>query len=150
MQETVEDTHPLADLLRELREEAAIFCREEIALAKSELSEKANRLTRNAIFCGIGAGFAFAGLIVLLMGLSYLLTYLYVEWGMEVAVAGWLGPTSLGFIVALIGWALINKARHAIAREQIAPKQTIQSLRETKDWAQNKLHRTHTHETPAI
>lgn len=150
MQETIEEPHPLADLLRELRDEAAVFFREEIALAKTELTEKAGTLTRNAVYLGIGASIAFAGLIVLLIGLSYALIHLYAAMGLEPEVAGWLGPTSLGFVVALIGWALIGKARRAMGREQMTPEQTIQSLRETRDWAQHKLQRTSHETTPAV
>lgn len=140
--------HPLADLLRELREEGVTLFRQEIALAKTEMSEKTDRLTHNAVQCGIGAGVAVAGLFVLLIGLSYLMSHIYLGLGVATAYAAWLGPVTVGLLTAIVGWVLIAKARNALKREHLAPDRTLNSLRETKEWAQHKLHSPH--QKPAV
>lgn len=139
--------HPLTDLLRELRDEATELLRQEVDLAKTEMSEKTDQLTRNAVKIGIGAGVAGAGLFILLIGISYLVSHLYLALGVDPAFAAWLGPVTVGALTAIVGWVLLSNARKQLKREKLAPERTIRSLRETRDWAQHKFQRTH---NPAV
>ena len=45
----------IVDLIKELRDESTTLVRQEIALAKAELSEKASKAAVNAAFLGMGA-----------------------------------------------------------------------------------------------
>lgn len=132
--------HSLAELLRDLREEGTTLLRQEVDLAKSEMSEKADQLTSNGVKIGIGAGVAGAGLLILLIGISYLMSHMYLALGLSAEVSAWLGPVTVGLLTALIGWGLIAKARSGLKSAEFAPKQTLGSLRDTKAWAQRKLH----------
>ena len=60
----------LFGLVGQFGEEIKTLIRQEVELAKVELSEKMTRLARNAILLAIGGVAAFAGLIILLAGLS--------------------------------------------------------------------------------
>ena len=60
------DDRSIADLLRELRDESSTLLRQEVALAKTELSEKANVYTKNAGYViGGGVAAALGGLLLL-------------------------------------------------------------------------------------
>jgi hypothetical protein len=131
--------HSLPTLLRELRDESTTLLRQEVALAKTELNENFSHLVRHSVQIAIGALVAYAGLIVLLIGLGHLIGAILVRAGIDTAVATWIAPAGVGLAVAIIGWAMLNRAKHAIAHEDIVPRQTIESLRENKQWAQNKL-----------
>lgn len=139
----------LAALLRELRDETTTLLRQEVALAKAELAEKSSRVTRHAAQYAVGGFVAYAGVIILLIGLGYLLEAGLVSGGLDPAVAEWLAPIVVGLAVALIGWSMLAAAKRALAASTLVPEQTLQSLRENKQWAQNKLHPGQTHE-PAI
>ena len=65
--------HSLANLIRELRDETMTLMRQEIALAKAELAEKASRMGKKAIFVGVGGALAGAALIFLLLAFRELL-----------------------------------------------------------------------------
>ena len=132
--------HSVPALLRELRDETTTLLRQEVALAKTELKENASRVGSHAAHIAIGGFVAYAGIIVLLIGIGHLLGALLVRAGMSEQVAQWLAPAVIGLVVTLIGWAMLAKAKSALAHDELAPRQTIDSLRDNKQWAGQKLH----------
>jgi hypothetical protein len=130
-------------LLRDLREETTTLMRQEVALAKAELKENVSRFTSHAVHVAIGGVIAYAGIIVLLIGIGHLLGALLIRFGVDPDVAQWLAPSLIGLVVALIGWGMLSKAKNAMAHEDLAPRRTIESLRTNKEWAQSKLHHSH-------
>lgn len=137
-----ESSHPnsIPHLLRELRDETTTLLRQEVALAKSELKENVSRMGSHATHVAVGGFVAYAGIIVLLIGFGHLLDAVLVRAGVDRQVAQWLAPTVVGLVVAVVGWTMLARARHALAHDDLAPKQTLNSLRENKEWAQSKLH----------
>jgi hypothetical protein len=132
-------TNSLPTLLRELRDESTTLIRQEVRLAKTELRENVSHLGQHAVQIAIGAFVAYAGLIVLLLGLGQLLGVAFEHAGFDRDLSQWLAPAIVGVGTALLGWILLSRARHALAREDLAPRQTIASLKTTKAWAQDKL-----------
>lgn len=131
--------HSIPSLLRELRDETSTLLRQEVALAKTELNENISHLLRHSLQIALGAFVAWAGLIVLLIGLGHLIGTIMVRAGVDPCVATWLAPALVGLVVAIIGWALLSRAKHAVAHDDLVPRRTIESLRESQQWAQNKL-----------
>jgi hypothetical protein len=66
-------TSELAQAIQEVTERASLLIREEIELAKAEMSEKAGKLLKGAVVGAIAGIFLVAGLIYLLHALSWLL-----------------------------------------------------------------------------
>jgi hypothetical protein len=135
------DTPPnaLPTLLRDLRDETTTLLRQEVALAKAELKENASRVGSHAVQIAIGGFVAYAGVIVLLIGLGLLVSVLLVRAGLDRDLAQWLAPAFVGVVVALIGWGMVARAKQAMVTDDLAPRQTIESIRENKQWAQSKL-----------
>jgi hypothetical protein len=127
-------------LLRELRDETTTLFRQEVALAKTELKDNVTRLGGHVMHIAVGGFVAYAGVIVLLIGIGHLLGALFIRMGLDEQVAQWLAPSIVGLLVAIVGWLMLSKAKNAIAQSDLAPRQTIDSLRENKQWAQSKLH----------
>jgi hypothetical protein len=131
--------HSLVFLLRELRDESTTLMRQEIALAKAEMTEKAKIMGRNLAYIAGGAAIAYAAVILLLLGVRDLLAA-----GLVAAGASPLLATCLSSFVVAIGigvgaWALINYGRKALAEETLTPEKTIESLREDKEMIKDKL-----------
>jgi uncharacterized membrane protein YqjE len=61
--------------IQEVSERAQILVREEIELAKAEVTEKINSLVKGAVVGAVGAIFGVFGLVFLLHGLSWLLWF---------------------------------------------------------------------------
>lgn len=127
-----------AELLKDLRDESSMLIRQEVALAKTEMSEKAAKYGRNAGYLGAGGALAHAGLIVLLLGLTALLYAGLVEFDLSHMTAGWLAPLIVGGVVALIGYALAQKAISTLKHESPVPEKTINSLKENQQWLSHK------------
>jgi uncharacterized membrane protein YqjE len=85
-----DDGPQIAAAVQEISERASLLVREEIELAKAEISEKVNKLVRGAVV-GTAAGvFGVFGLSILLNGFAWLLFSLFfddVYWGFFI-VAG--------------------------------------------------------------
>ena len=117
----------IADLVVEVSENASTLVREEIELAKAEVSEKVSKLARGAGI-GIAAGvFAFLALIMILHGIAWVL-------GEELFSGNiWAGyfVTAAIFLLlaALAGW-IASKALKAGAPP--VPEQAIEEAKLTK------------------
>jgi hypothetical protein len=133
------DDHTVVELIKQLRDEGTTLFRQEILLAKQEMSEKVSRVGRNVGYLVAGGLVAYAGVVVVLLALSALVYTGLVAAGLSHFISGWLAPLIVGGVVALIGFGLVKKAQHALADETAVPERTKQSLQEDKQWIQNKV-----------
>lgn len=129
----------IVGLLRELRTETSTLLQQEVELVKVEMTEKITELASNAVQVGIGAFVAYAGAIVLILGLADLVGTILIRMGVDSDMATWLSRAFIGIVVALIGWLMVVKAKKAIAAQSMAPEKTIQTLQDNKDWAEDKI-----------
>lgn len=120
----------IAEAVNEISERASLLIREEIELAKAEVSAKVSKLVKGAVVGGAAAVFAIFGLVVLLEGFAWL--------------AYWLIPTREGtyfwgfFIVAGIlfvvgGVAGLLAARLFKSGSPPVPAMAIDEARKTKE-----------------
>jgi hypothetical protein len=138
---TYSDDRSLTDLVRELRDGTTTLLKQEVALAKTELTEKATKVGKNAATLAVGGMIAYSGLLFILLALSALIMSGLERVGLTENVARWLGLAIVGVMMAAIGYVLIHKAKETLSRESLAPEKTIQSLKEDKQWTQEKLTR---------
>jgi len=130
----------IPSLLRELRDETTTLLRQEVTLAKTEIKENVSNMGTHVAHIAVGGFVAYAGVIVLLIGLGHLLGAVLMRAGLDERVAQWLAPSIVGLIVAVVGWLMLSKAKHAMVHDGLIPRQTIDSMRDNKQWAQRKLH----------
>lgn len=129
----------IVTLLRDLRTETSTLIQQQVELVKEEVTEKITELASNAVRIGIGAFVAYAGAIILLLGLADLVGMILLRAGVAADMATWVSRALVGIIVALIGWTSIAKAKKAISEQKIVPEKTLQTLQENKEWAQDKI-----------
>jgi len=137
-----ESDHSLAHLLRELRDETTTLVRQEVALAKAETCEKAARMGRNSAYIGAGALLGYAALVLLLLAVRDLIASALTRAGTSPDLATWFSTLLVAIAAGAIGWALIAKGKKALREEGLAPKKTIQSLREDQHLIKQKFART--------
>ena len=127
-------TRGFGELLRELVNGSADLVRDEVKLARMELTEVAANVGRGTAFVALGSvllllgGLAFAAGVVLLVGDQWLPRDLY--W-----VAAMLVMILTG---ALAAW-LAKRGMTRLSPSQLAPKQTVQTLKEDKEWLKQQL-----------
>ncbi len=128
----------LGDLLRDLSAETGDLLRNEVELAKAEISEKAARVGTDVGAVALGGAMAFAGGLALLFAAITGLTAL-LDTFLPLGVAVWLAPLIIGGILVLLGYGRIKKAMDDLRNTSLAPRQTTQSLQENKQWLKAKI-----------
>jgi hypothetical protein len=129
----------IADLLRQLRDDTTGLVREEIQLAKTEAGEKARRVGRNLGFLLVAGLIGSSALLLLLVGAAFLLAEAFAEGGMDPGVATFLGFLTVALAAGVAAGVLATKGLSALSNESAIPNRTARSLKEDKQWAQNKL-----------
>jgi uncharacterized membrane protein YqjE len=103
-------TTELGRAVQEVTEKAQLLVREEIALAKAEMTEKVTRLVRGAVVGLVAGVFAVAGLIYLLHALAWLI------WNL---LSDSLGSVWLGFLIVAVALFLLGAIAALIAYRSI-------------------------------
>ena len=129
----------LVYLLKKLRDDTTTLVRDEISLAKTEISEKVATTSRNVGYLAAGALVAYAALMLILQGLSFMLREQFILRGMREANATLLGFLIVGILVGMIGAFLILKALNTLKKESLTPTKTAETLKEDKEWVQDKV-----------
>jgi len=122
-----DDQRSLADIVVDVSENASTLVREEIELAKAEVSEKVGKILRGSAV-GIAAGvFAFLALILIMHGIAWLLAEEVFDGNVW---PGYFVEAALFLVVAaLAGW-LASKALKSGAPP--VPEQAIEEAKLTK------------------
>jgi len=119
----------LGELFAELTREMSTLVRQEVALARVEMTQKASRAGRNVGFLALGGAVAYAGFLALMAAVILLLAQL---------MPFWVSALVVGLVVAGIGYFLVRKGLDALKQEDLAPRQTIESLKDDVAWAKEQ------------
>ena len=136
--ETDPRSESIADLIKELRDEALLLVRQEVTLAKTEMSEKIGRTIRNTTYAIAGALVAFLGLVFILQAVAALTGVGLKAAGVAPQQCLWLAPLIVGVVVAVIGTIFVTKGIATLKNETLLPEKTIDSLKGDKAWIQSK------------
>ncbi len=123
------DERSLGELFSELARDTSTLVSQEITLAKTEMTQKASRVGKDVGFLAAGGAVAYAGLLAILAGVIVLLGQV---------IPMWLSALLVGLVVAGVGYFLIRKGLDALKREDLAPRQTIETLKEDQQWAKDQ------------
>jgi F0F1-type ATP synthase assembly protein I len=121
---------PLPELLRELSQQMATLVRQEIDLAKAEITEKGKT-------AGLGAGmFGAAGV----MGLATLGAFTgFLILVLSVALSPWLSALIVTVLYAIIAGVLALQGRRKVKQATPpVPEQTVESVKEDIRWAKDQ------------
>jgi hypothetical protein len=132
------DDRSIGQLLKELTQESSTLLKQEVDLAKTEMSEKASRVGANLGEVAVGGAVALLGSIALLLAAVYGLTSI-LDKIMSHGISVWLAPLIVGVVLAAVGYSMIKKALATLKQESITPQRTTQSLQENKEWLKQKI-----------
>jgi hypothetical protein len=119
----------IGELFSDLSQQTADLIRQEMRLAKAELSEKLSDVGKNAMLIGAALAFGLAAVGSVAAAIAFLLIDLGVRpWLSAVITAALMGGTA--FILAQSGISALRK-------KSIAPVETMHSLKETTQWLKN-------------
>lgn len=124
-----EDTRSLGELFSELANETTTLVRQEIQLARTEMTQKATQAGKDMGMIGAGGALAYAGLLALIAALII---------GLGELIPLWLSALIVGLVVVGIGYMLIQRGLTALKQIDPKPQQTIQTLQEDKEWVKEQ------------
>jgi hypothetical protein len=120
----------LGELLSELTSGFSRMFRQEIALARTEVREATTHAIRDVVFLALG---------VLVLYAAFYLFLAAAVVGLAEVVPVWLSAIIVGVIVSIVGYILLQKGIKDLKARRFKPEQTIESLKEDKDWARAKI-----------
>src|SRR4051812_37257061 len=121
---------PASELLKDLSQQTGTLVRQEVDLAKAELTQKGKQL-------GAGAGLLIGAAVVALLALGALTACLIAA--LASAVATWLAALIVAVVYAAIAGALAVVGRGRIEKAAPpAPEQTIETVKEDVQWAKTR------------
>ena len=130
----------IAFLLRRLRDDATKLVRQELTLAKAELNENLQD-GRQAVLGGIIGGFiAVAGMALLVIAFTLGVGIALINYGMDPELVYWLTPLVIGLAMTIVGLLITSMQLKAEKFKKLKPNKTMQTLKEDKRWAVEKLH----------
>ena len=124
------ENRPLGDLFSDLASDMSNLVRQEVALAKLEVTQKAKYLGRNIGYLVVGGAVAYAGLLAVIAAIIMLLDRYMPAWGAALLV---------GVVVAVIAWLLIGKALAALQQAELTPRETVETLKEDATWMKQQI-----------
>ena len=125
------DDRSLGELFAELAQETSTLVRQEVELARVELSEKVGTVGRSVASILVGGAVAYAGFLAILAAIIAGLAEAGLDW--------WLSALLVGVIVAGVGYLLINRARSALQQMDMAPRRTVETLKEDQEWVKEQV-----------
>lgn len=127
---SMDNNKPLGDLFGDLATEMSNLVRQEVALAKVEVSQKAKYIGRNVGYLVVGGAVAYAAMLAIIAAIIMLLDKVMPNWGAALLV---------GVLVGGIGWLLIGKAISALQEADVTPRQTVETLKEDATWMKQQI-----------
>lgn len=121
----------LPDLLRQLSEQTQTLVRQELALAKAEMTQKGKQ-------AGLGASL-FGGAGVVGLGAFGALTACLIALLATALDHVWLAALIVAIVYGVIAAVLAKRGREEIQEAvPVAPEQTIETLKEDAQWAKTR------------
>lgn len=122
----------ISSLLKGILTDLQSLMREEIALARVELTEQATRARTAAMSFGVAvAALAFGGtflLIAIALGISDVFNW-----------PAWAGFLIVAFVLSLTGLIAYSAARRRMKAMHMVPEETVSTLKENSAWIAKRL-----------
>jgi len=124
------ENRPLGDLFGDLATEMSNLVRQEVALAKVEVAQKAKYVGRNVGYLVVGGAVAYVAMLAIVAAIIMLLAKVLPAWGAALLV---------GVVIGVVGWLLIGKAMMALQNADLTPRETVETLKEDATWMKEQI-----------
>lgn len=135
-----QEDRSLGDLFAELATETSQLVRQEVALAQTEITNKATRVGKQVGYLVVGGAVGYAALLVVLAAVTMMLGRIIAS------LTGWteltsaaLGALIVAVIVGIVAYSLVMSALAKLRETSLAPNQTIESVKEDAQWLKNQV-----------
>lgn len=129
--ETQRDDRSLGQLFGDLSRQLGALVQQEIALAKTEMTSKATSVGKDATMLGAGAALAYAAVLIGLVTVGLLL--------IQIGLEPWLAFLVVTVVTGIAAAVLIQRGRAQLAQTDLAPRETIKTLKDDAAWAKEQV-----------
>src|SRR5688572_26278860 len=119
----------IGELFADLSQQTSELIRQEMRLAKAELSDKLSDVVKHAMMIGAALVLALTAVGAVAAAITLLLV--------EVGVEPWLAAVITAGALGLTAYLLAQSAVTALRSKSITPVETIHSIKETTQWLKN-------------
>ncbi len=130
-QQITKDERSLGELFSELATETSTLVKQEVALAQTELTQKATKVGKNVGYLVVGGAVAYTALLAFIAALIIVLGNLLTNY--------WLAALIIGIIVAVVAVVMIMSALNALKNTDITPTQTVETIKEDAQWLKDQV-----------
>lgn len=113
----------VAELFGQLSQDMTMLVRQEVQLARAEMSEKLSRLTANLVSVVAGGFVAYVGALALVAALILALNDL-------VGISPWVSALIVGAALAIAGYAMLRRGLGELKRVDLAPRRTVENIKD--------------------
>ena len=129
-QQMVKEERSLGELFSELASETGTLVRQEVALAQAELTKKATNVGKNVGYLAVGGAVAYAAVLAIMAAVIIGLSYF---------IPAWAAALIVGVVVGIAAYMMISSALAALKRTDLAPRETVETLKEDAQWLKNQV-----------
>ncbi|HEX8370541.1 MAG TPA: phage holin family protein [Pyrinomonadaceae bacterium] len=120
----------LGELFSELASETSTLVRQEVALAQTELTQKATKVGKNVGFLVVGGAVGYAALLAIIAAVII---------GLANFIPAWASALIVGAVVGIVAYLLISSALAALKKTDLTPRDTVETLKEDAQWLKNQV-----------
>jgi hypothetical protein len=131
MPELRQQERSIGELFGQLTQDMTLLVRQEIQLARTEMSDKISRITTNLVSVGAGGFVAYLGGLALVGALILAIRDLA-----NISLA-W-SALIVGAVLAIIGYVMLQKGLKELKRVDLAPRRTVETLKDDVQWAKEQ------------
>jgi len=121
----------ISQLISGIVGDAQALVRQEIALARQEISEEIGNAKQAGIKFGIAGGVLAGGGLLLILALAQGIADL-LNW------PNWAGYVLVGAVLAIAGYILLSSAQKQMKEVHPVPEQTLETLKENAEWIKER------------
>jgi hypothetical protein len=125
------DERSIGELFSDLARDTGTLVRQEMALARTEITHTMTRAGRDIGVLVVGGAVVYAGFLALVAAAIIGIAAAGLDW--------WLAALIVGIIIAGIGAVLVQRGLGALRQEHLVPRQTIETLKEDVAWAKEQV-----------
>ena len=121
----------IGELFGQLTQDMTLLVRQEIQLARVEMSDKISKVTTNVISVAAGGFVAYLGGLALVAALILAIRDLA---NISLAVSALI----VGAVLAIIGYVMLQRGMKELKRVDLSPRRTVETLKDDVQWAKEQ------------
>ena len=131
MPELRQQERSIGELFGQLTQDMTLLVRQEVQLARTEMSDKLSRFTNNLVSVLAGGFVAYVGGLALVAALILAirdLANISLAFSALIVVA----------VLAIVGYVMLQRGLKELKRVDLAPRRTVETLKDDVQWAKEQ------------